>query len=253
VSKSSARESGVPSPYVSLRQAVRPAIFAYSILSTERERAGALAEECNNLLRLSRELMKSALAHVLIPEPGQRMPVIGDNSAAERQARLLDAYAYADVGLLWARVVGSCMAIADVILERGEWAKVHHLSDVLSDVGETTSAKEPSRRAKDGPIELAKRRLRNVHETMSVAEVRDALNILGGLRSTCPDRGRTITAALPSICMSMPRLVPPGSGTGGLHQCDFVRRNDCNPDMANYFFAHVTGEFARLHAMKGTG
>ena len=54
------------SPYLSLRQAVRPAIFAHFLLTEDQERARQLAAECEDLLFLTRELLKSAgLARIL--------------------------------------------------------------------------------------------------------------------------------------------------------------------------------------------
>ena len=48
------------SPYLSLRQAVRPAILAHWLLAGDQERAGKLAAECEDLLFLTRELLKAA-------------------------------------------------------------------------------------------------------------------------------------------------------------------------------------------------
>jgi hypothetical protein len=60
-----------PSPYLSLRQAVRPAIFAHQLLAGDAERAGKLAAECEELLLLTRDLLKAAgQARILAPEPG---------------------------------------------------------------------------------------------------------------------------------------------------------------------------------------
>ena len=54
------------SPYLSLRQAVRPAILAHWLLAGDRERAGKLAAECEDLLFLTRELLKAAgRVHIL--------------------------------------------------------------------------------------------------------------------------------------------------------------------------------------------
>lgn len=236
----------MPSPYVSLREAVRPAIFAYGILAAEREQAGALAAECDELLAVTRELLrKLALARLLTPE--QELLVPAQGVADDRQATLLDAYA--DAGMLWARVVGICTAIADALLEQGEWAKVSHLADVLADAGEAAAGKELSRRAKDGPAELTRRQIRNVHGVMSMAEIRDALNVLRELPKAFPNREFEIATALPSICISMLRLVPGGDEIGLLFQCDYVRENGCEPNMAEYFLSHAVAEFAQLQQM----
>ena len=48
------------SPYLSLRRAVQPAILAHCLLAADQERAGRLAAECEDLLFLTRELLKAA-------------------------------------------------------------------------------------------------------------------------------------------------------------------------------------------------
>ncbi len=48
------------SPYLALRQAVRPAILAHRLLAGDQERAGKLAAECEDLLFLTGELLKAA-------------------------------------------------------------------------------------------------------------------------------------------------------------------------------------------------
>ena len=60
-----------PSVYLSLRNAVRPAIYAHFLLAEDQERAGQLAAECEDLLFLTRELLKAVgLAGILGAEPG---------------------------------------------------------------------------------------------------------------------------------------------------------------------------------------
>lgn len=55
-----------PSVYLSLRNAVRPAIYAHFLLAEDQERAGQLAAECEDLLFLTRELLKAVgLAGIL--------------------------------------------------------------------------------------------------------------------------------------------------------------------------------------------
>jgi len=73
------------SPYLGLRQAVRPAILAHQLLAGDQERAGKLAAECEDLLYLTRELLKAAgRARILAVVPAPRMP---DESGSDRQAR----------------------------------------------------------------------------------------------------------------------------------------------------------------------
>jgi hypothetical protein len=137
------------SPYLSLRQAVRPAIFAHRLLAGDAERAGTLVAECEELLLLTRKLLTAAgQARILGPEPG-REPCPGpdehsadehsaDEHSAGRHGRFLDAYA--DAGLLWAKVVGSSMALARALLEAGDWEDVRQLAGFLAGAGEGGAA-----------------------------------------------------------------------------------------------------------------
>ena len=137
------------SPYLSLRQAVRPAIFAHRLLAGDAERAGTLVAECEELLLLTRKLLTAAgQARILGPEPG-REPCPGpdehsadehsaDEHSAGRHGRFLDAYA--DAGLLWAKVVGSSMVLARALLEAGDWEDVRQLAGFLAGAGEGGAA-----------------------------------------------------------------------------------------------------------------
>src|SRR5947209_11430484 len=126
------------SPYLALRQAVRPAILAHRLLAGDQERAGKLAAECEDLLYLTRELLKAAgRARILAAVPGPRML---DESGSDRQAQLVEAYA--DAGLLWAKVVGSSLALAGELIERGDWEDVRALASLLAGAGEESAAAE---------------------------------------------------------------------------------------------------------------
>src|SRR6202030_4057006 len=65
-------------------------------------------------------------------------PGCGDGD--DRQAQLLGAYA--DAGLLWAKVVGSTMALARALLGRGDRDAVRRLADFLAEAGEGGAAME---------------------------------------------------------------------------------------------------------------
>ena len=126
-----AESATAASPYLSLRQAVRPAILAHRLLAGDQERAGMLAAECEDLLYRTGELLKAAgRARILAVVPGPRMP---DESGSDRQDQLLEAYA--DAGLLWAKVVGSSLALAGALIERGEWEDVRALAGLLAGAG----------------------------------------------------------------------------------------------------------------------
>jgi hypothetical protein len=128
------QDPAAPSPYLSLRQAVRPAIFAQRLLASDSERAGQLAAECEELLLLTRNLLTAVgRAHILEPDPG-RPP------DPRRHERFLDAYA--DAGLLWATVVGRSLALARALLAAGERGDVRRLAGFLADAGEPSAAAE---------------------------------------------------------------------------------------------------------------
>ena len=137
------------SPYLSLREAVRPAILAHWLLAGDQERAGKLAAECEDLLFLTRELLKAAgrvrilagaapLAERPAPSAGSRLA--SEEGGGDRPAQLLDAYA--EAGLLWAKVVGCSVALAGALIDRGEWEDVRRLADFLAGAGEESAARD---------------------------------------------------------------------------------------------------------------
>lgn len=240
MSKPSARESSVPSPYVSLRQAVRPAIFAYSLLATEREQAGALAGECDELLDTTRELLrKLALARLLSPEAGQLM--LAADAGGDRQAMLLDAYA--DAGMLWAEVVGICMAIGHALIEQEQWTKASHLAEVLADAGETASAKELSLSAQKGPAERVTRQIQSVHSAMSPEEISKTLDVLADLPKDFPNLNAKVGGALSRICVSIRTKFP----NIYLPRCDIIAKEGCPPNRIDQWFPQVYAEFHRVY------
>src|SRR6266576_6132118 len=97
------------SPYLALRQAVRPAILAHRLLAGDQERAAKLAAECEDLLFLTGELLKAAGRARILAAASGTAPMVPNEEGGDRQAQLLDAYA--DAGLLWAKVVGSSLAL----------------------------------------------------------------------------------------------------------------------------------------------
>ena len=127
-----------PSVYLSLRNAVRPAIYAHFLLAEDQERAGQLVAECEDLLFLTRELLKAVgLAGILGAEPAGVGAAV-DEDGGDRQAQLLGAYA--EAGLLWAKVVGSTMALARALLDRGDRDAVRRLAGFLAEAGEDGAA-----------------------------------------------------------------------------------------------------------------
>jgi hypothetical protein len=180
------------SPYLSLRQAVRPAIVTYTVLASEQERAGALAAEARQLLEATRELLEAiGLVHLLSPEPGAEIP---GNDRGDRQARLLAAYA--DAGVQWARVVGHSIALADGLLGQARWHDVLRLADFLDNAGETAVAESLRERANEAIRAEYYARINSIHDKMSREETAAAIDTLRSLPSEFPERKLEIALRL---------------------------------------------------------
>jgi hypothetical protein len=217
-----------PSPYLSLRQAVRPAIFAHFLLAEDRERARQLAAECEDLLFLTRELLKAAgLASILgagtlgAGTPGAGTLGTGslgagslgashgsgqlDEDGGDRQAQLLGAYA--EAGLLWAKVVGSTMALASALLDRGDWDGVRRLASFLADAGEDSTAAELKVRLGKAVWGTHREQLQDISSTMppeAIGTAIDALRaVLLEVPEDVPDRNREVNRFLPPLAASV--------------------------------------------------
>ena len=204
-----------PSVYLSLRQAVRPASYAHFLLAEDQERAGQLAAECEDLFFLTRELLKAlGLAGILgvLPEPQpqpqpqpqpERLGLDGDGG--DRQAQLLGAYA--DAGLLWAKVVGSTMALARALLDRGDRDAVRRLAGFLAEAGEDGTATELTTGL--GRAVWAEHRdpLQDISNTMPPAAIRAAIDALRAVLlevpEDYPDRNREVNRFLPPLAASV--------------------------------------------------
>jgi hypothetical protein len=190
------------SPYLSLRRAVRPAILAHQLLAGDQERAGTLAAECEDLLYLTRELLKAAGRARILAVPAPRMP---DESGGDRQAQLLEAYA--DAGLLWTKVVGSSLALAGTLIERGEWEDVRALAGLLADAGEEGAATELRIRLGGAVWEAHRGQLRAISNNMPPAAIEPAINalraILREVPEEFPDRNREVNCFLPPLASAV--------------------------------------------------
>jgi hypothetical protein len=190
------------SPYLSLRQAVRPAILAHRLLAGDQERAGKLATECEDLLYLTGELLKAAgRARILATAPPVRMP----DEGGDRQAQLLEAYA--DAGLLWAKVAGSSLALAAVLIERGEWEDVRALASFLAGAGEESAAAELQIQLGRAAWERHREQLRAVSNDMPIAAIEPAINalqaVLHEVPEEYPDRNREVNRFLPPLASAI--------------------------------------------------
>jgi hypothetical protein len=184
------------SPYLSLRQAVRPAILAHGLLAGDQERAGKLAAECEDLLLLTRELLKAA---------GQVHLLAAPEDDGDRQAQLLDAYA--EAGLLWAKVVGSSMALAGTLLERGDWDEVRRLARFFADAGESDAAAYLRTQLGKAVWEKYYGHLQKISNKMPAHEIRDAINALRAVLLEAPeefpDRDREVNRLLAPLAASV--------------------------------------------------
>jgi hypothetical protein len=203
------------SPYLALRQAVRPAILAHRLLAGDQERAGKLAAECEDLLFLTGELLKAAgrariLAAASSAAPSaEAVPVAPGESAGDRQARLLDAYA--DAGLLWAKVVGSSLALAEALIERGDWDDVRALASFLASSGEDSAAAELRRALGKAIWQIHREQLRSISNTMPPAAIGGAINALRALLreipAELPDRNSEVNRFLPPLAAAIGALM----------------------------------------------
>jgi hypothetical protein len=197
------------SPYLALRQAVRPAILACRLLAGDQERAGKLAAECEDLLFLTGELLKAAgRARLLGPVPGTA-PVGPNDDGGERQAQLADAYA--DAGLLWAKVVGSCLALAGTLIERGDWDDVRALASFLASSGEETAAAELRLVLGNAIWQRHSEQLRVISNTMPPAAIGGAISalraVLREVPEEYPDRNREVNRFLPPLAAAIGALM----------------------------------------------
>ncbi|MGD0242556.1 MAG: hypothetical protein ABSB59_19810 [Streptosporangiaceae bacterium] len=197
--------SDAASPYLALRQAVRPAILAHRLLAGDQERAGKLAAECEDLLFLTAELLKAAgRARLLGPTP-----LMPNEDGVERQAELLDAYA--DAGLLWAKVVGSCLALAGALIERGDWDDVRALASFLASSGEESAAAELRLALANASWRIHAEQLRVISATMPPAAIGPAINalraVLREVPEEVPDRNREVNRFLPPLAAAIGALM----------------------------------------------
>ena len=198
-----------PSVYLSLRNAVRPAIYAHFLLAEDQERAGQLAAECEDLLFLTRELLKAVgLAGILGAEPAGVGAAV-DEDGGDRQAQLLGAYA--EAGLLWAKVVGSTMALARALLDRGDRDAVRRLAGFLAEAGEDGAATDLKIGLGKAVWATHRESLQDITNTMPPAAIGTAIDALRAVLlevpEDYPDRNREVNRFLAPLAASVHALM----------------------------------------------
>jgi hypothetical protein len=192
------------SPYLSLRQAVRPAIFAHQLLAGDAERAGTLAAECEELLLLTRELLKAAgQARILAPEPGPEPgPEPADEHGADRHARFLDAYA--DAGMAWAKVVGSSMALGRALLAAGATEDARRLAGFLAAAGEESAAADLQAELAQAVLAAHQEQLKGISNKMPPEEIEKSIKALRAVLLEVPkDLNREVNRLLVPLAASI--------------------------------------------------
>jgi hypothetical protein len=194
-----------PSVYLSLRNAVRPAIYAHFLLAEDQERAGQLAAECEDLLFLTRELLKAVgLAGILGAGPAVVDAAV-DEDGGDRQTQLLGAYA--EAGLLWAKVVGSTMALARGLLDRGDRDAVRRLAGFLAEAGEDGAATDLKIGLGKAVWATHRESLQDITNTMPPAAIGTAIDALRAVLlevpEDYPDRNREVNRFLAPLAASV--------------------------------------------------
>ena len=194
------------SPYLSLRQAVRPAIFAHQLLARDAERAGELAAECEELLLLTRELLKAAgQARILAPEPGPEPGEHGpepDEHGADRHTRFLDAYA--DAGMAWAKVVGSSMALGRALLAAGATEDARRLAGFLAAAGEQNAAADLQAELAQAVLAAHHEQLKGISNKMPPEEIERSIKALRAVLLEVPkDLNREVNRLLVPLAASI--------------------------------------------------
>jgi hypothetical protein len=171
-------------PYMSLRQSIRPAITAYQDLADDEERAARLLTACEALL----VLLKA-------PELPAREPV-GDP---------LDAVT------LWAEVIAASTTLATALVRQGNFDQVRRLADFFADAGERAVAANVRAQVGEAVMERCGPQLRRVTNSMPPGEIKAAIaalrTILRDVPEEAPGRNAKVNAFLPPIAASMRALM----------------------------------------------
>ena len=109
--------------------------------------------------------------------------------------------------MLWAKMVGSTMALARGLLDRGDWDGVRRLAGFLADAGEDGAAAELRIQLGKTVWATHREQLQGISNAMPPAAVGKAIDalraVLAGVPEDFPDRNREINRFLPPLAASV--------------------------------------------------
>ena len=197
------------SPYLALRQAVRPAILAHRLLAGDQERAGKLAAECEDLLFLTGELLKAAgRARILARARGRAHGRRTRAAATGRHSSSTPTPTPACSGRRWWAVR---LALAGALIERGEWDDVRALASFLASAGEESAAAELRLALGNAIWQIHREQLRVISNAMPPAAIGGAISalraVLREVPEEFPDRNREVNGFLPPLAAAIGALM----------------------------------------------
>jgi hypothetical protein len=123
----------------------------------------------------------------------------------DRQAQLLDAYA--EAGLLWAKVVGCSVALAGALIDRGEWDDVRRLAGFLAGAGEESAAADLRMQLGQAVFQTHREPLQGISNTMPPTAIGTAITalraVLREVPEDFPDRNREVNRFLPPLASAI--------------------------------------------------
>jgi hypothetical protein len=107
--------------------------------------------------------------------------------------------------------VGSSLALAEVLIERGDWDDVRALANFLASSGEESAAAELRRALGKAIWQIHREQLRAISNTMPPAAIGGAINALRALLreipAELPDRNSEVNRFLPPLAAAIGALM----------------------------------------------
>ncbi|HEX6523431.1 MAG TPA: hypothetical protein VF070_26035 [Streptosporangiaceae bacterium] len=140
-----------------------------------------------------------------MPDISDLSEISGMPGNLDRQEQLLDAYA--EAGLGWAKVVGSLMALAGTLLDRGDWEDVRRLADVLFEAGESYAARDLRAQLAGAVWETYRDQLQRITDKMPPNDIRNSITALRTILLETPedfaDRNQDVNRLLAPLATSI--------------------------------------------------